>query len=548
MIRVFQPTDKIYTSNGDKILKPSKARVICKDNGDFYLNINCPIEYSAYIVPNNIIVAPTPQGEQAFRISEVSKNKHKVEAKALHVFFDSQNYVIPDKYATSITAGQALAYLNANTDATSPFTTASNITSINNYRCVRKSLYEAIMDVKARWGGHLLRDNWNITLNSSIGQDKGLVIAYRKNLQDLKATYNFDNVVTKLLPVGKDGILLPELYVYSSTQYDIPFTKVVTFSQDDIKEEDYTDEEGVIDTEAYQAALIADLRQQATQYVEANNLPTVNYTLKAQPSKIANIGDIIEVKDQRIGIDVTTEVIAYEYDAIMEKYVSLEFGNFGRNLSNLLTNIDANTKSTVDKAVSDVSSETDRIYKLLQSENIVCRGYDLLALDRLPPEDAVNVLKISQLGISQSSAGVAGTYSPVYNMATKELTASSINLGGDDLAELIDSKTEYVAGSTETLTNYYAVGKILPGASSLVFTIVLPKKLNSAPTISSLTLEVTGTSGSTATYTVTGSGWTISKAISSSGSLTLTCTSSNGLTFSANEIIIISATGALSFS
>ena len=65
-----------------------------------------------------------------------------------------------------------------------------------------------------RWGGHLVRNNYNVAINDSIGQDNGVLVRYAKNLKDISATYDWNEVATKLLPVGKDGILLPEVYVY----------------------------------------------------------------------------------------------------------------------------------------------------------------------------------------------------------------------------------------------------------------------------------------------------------------------------------------------
>ena len=44
-----------------------------------------------------------------------------------------------------------------------------------------------------------------------------LTIRYAKNLKQINCVYNWDKVVTKLMPVGKDGLLLDDLYVYSNT-------------------------------------------------------------------------------------------------------------------------------------------------------------------------------------------------------------------------------------------------------------------------------------------------------------------------------------------
>ena len=170
MIKVFGATDTLFSSNGDIIITPIKARVKNNDNGDYYLEMVCGIEYNDYIASNSILVAPTPQGEQAFRIRDITKQINKLTVKAWHVFYDSENYVIQDSYAVDKTCNEAMDYFNENTDNTSPFTMLSNITSINSYRCVRKSLYECLQTIVNRWGGHLKRDNWNISILSSIGQ------------------------------------------------------------------------------------------------------------------------------------------------------------------------------------------------------------------------------------------------------------------------------------------------------------------------------------------------------------------------------------------
>lgn len=424
MIKAFNATDKNYSSNGDAVIQATKARVKNSDNGDYYLELTCGTEFSDYIQANNILVVPTPQGEQAFRIRTVTKKNKKLEAKAWHVYYDSLNYVIADSYAYNMTCNEALQHFNAATDTESPFTMSSNITSINSYRCVRTSLAGCIDTIIDRWGGHLVRDNFNINILGSIGVDNGITIQYKKNLQELTASYDWSGVVTKLLPVGKDGILLDELYIYSDIQYDIPYTKVVSFSQDNINEDDYKDAEGNLNEEAYKEALKADLATQGQQYVNLYCLPIINYTLKGNPEKVTDIGDIIQVKDERIGVNVTTEVIAYEYDAIQKKYVSLEFGNFTNTLSDLINNIGASTSNKVDNAIVTLTSELsaalaeaqDKIWNALGSSYVIYEGDKILVVDKLPSSSARNVIRINSAGIAFSSTGINGTFTTAWTI------------------------------------------------------------------------------------------------------------------------------------
>lgn len=424
MIRAFNATDKIYNNNGDAVIAATKARVKNEDNGDFTLDLICSSEYNDYIQANNIIVVPTPGGDQAFRIRQVEKRGNKIEAKCFHVFYDAANYIIADSYAVNMTAKQALEHFNAATDNISPFSMDSDINTINNLRIVRDSLAEAVIEVIERWSGHLIRDNYNIAIKNNIGRDNGITIEYKKNLKELTASYDWSNVATKLLPVGKDGVLLNDLYVYSATQYDIPFTKTVSFQQD-LEREDYPSDE------AYLAALRADLKQQAEDYLAAACVPNINYTLKGNPEKVTDIGDIIEVRDARIGVNVLTKVIAYEYDCIANKYVSLEFGNFTPKLSSLMSNIKSDTSLQIANATSTINTEVNA---LENSVTIINNQVNTLASekqDKLTPGENINITNnIISAKDTQYEAGEN------INITNNVISASGVNvLYGTDAPE-----------------------------------------------------------------------------------------------------------------
>lgn len=430
MIKIFGITDKDYTSNGDIVLQATKAKVHKEDNGDFYISIEAPLSYIDYLVPNNIIVANTPQGEQAFRISNVENTRTKIKIKAYHVFYDSENYLIQDSYVVDKNCNDALDHLNSSTDNTSPYTTISDITKIASYRCVRKSLYEAIQVLLERYGGHLVRDNWTIGIRNSIGQDNGVTIRYGKNLKEIKATYKWDNVCTKLMPVGKDGLLLNALdptndvYLESQVQYDIPYTKTVTFDQNDIVEDDYKDEDGQVDTEAYTEALINNLVEQGENYLATNSIPVVNYTLSANVEKVSDIGDTIQVIDEKLGIDILTNIISYEYDCVLDKYTQIEFGNFTPTLSGLMNSITSQAQQIVDESIAtievtlgdELKEAQDKIWNALGSSYVIYEGDKILVVDKLPKETATNVIMINNGGIAFGQNGINGQFNSAWTI------------------------------------------------------------------------------------------------------------------------------------
>ena len=430
MIKLFKSTDLTFDSNGDKIINATKAIVHKEDNGDFYIDFECDLSYINDIVENNILVANTPQGDQAFRIGNVSKTKYKILTKAKHVFYDSQNYLIADSYVIDKDCAGAMYHLNAATEPTSPFATFSDITAVGSFRCVRKSLYEALKTVQERWGGHFIRDNFSIGLRSETGVDSDVVVRYRKNIQDITCEENWDDVVTKLLPVGKDGILLNKLdpnrsiYLTSTQKYDVPFTKTVSFNQDNISEEDFTDEEGILDEVAYYTALIEDLERQGEEYLLENSVPKISYTLKANLDTITDIGDKIKVIHEPLNLSLTASVIAYDYNCILKKYTELSFGNFGKTLTGLLSNITQATNEAITEqtnylqsAFSDeIDASVGEVWDLLDGSYVVYQGEKILVVDSLPKEDAINVLKIDKSGVSLSNNGIHGIFYNVWNI------------------------------------------------------------------------------------------------------------------------------------
>ena len=488
MIKLFKSTDKIFNSNGDKIIKASKAKVHKEDNGDFYLELECPLIYVDDIVEDAVLVVNLPQGEQAFRVTNVSKTKSKITTKCWHVFYDSKNYLIKDSYVVDKDCADAMEHLNLATEPKSPFATFSDITTVGSYRCVRKSLFEALEVVRERWGGHLVRDNFSIGLNQNIGTDTGVVIRYRKNLKEISCEENWDEVVTKLLPVGKDGILLNELepdrsvYLSAAQSYSVPYTKTVSFSQDNIDEEDFKDEDGNTDEVAYKTALVEDLELQGIKYLDENWKPKITYTLRADLENITDIGDTIEVIHEPLSINLTAAVVAFDYDCILKKYTEITFGNFQKKLSNLLNDVNNQTNEIVTEQTNqlmnsfsdELAASTDEIWNVLDGYNIIYEGDKLFILDRLPKRAAQNVIMFDENGLSISYNGLYGTFLKIFDIKgsinfspLKKVLWGVVNLGKANnhqgSIKLFNGANELLAEFTKDgiefygALNYYAV-------------------------------------------------------------------------------------------
>ncbi len=293
-----------------------------------------------------------------------------------------------------------------------------------------------------------------------------MTVEYKKNLKDITCEEKWDSVVTKLLPVGKDGLLLnaidqsASLYVLSEIQYEIPYCKTVSFTQDGVLEDDYKDASGNLNESAYKQALVDDLLQQSQEYVDAHCVPEVNYTLKAHLEKITDVGDTIEVKDKRLGIDLMTNVIAFDYDCVLGKYTEIEFGNFKQTLSGLVSNITASVNKDVTGQISDATASlqselqqaTGEIWGAMGDSYVIYDGDKILVVDSLPKESATNVLMINNGGIGFSQTGINGTFKSAWTID------GTLNMQNINVINLV---ADLIKGGTLKLGSHANVSGIL---------------------------------------------------------------------------------------
>lgn len=472
MVRIFEAGERDFNNNGLVVVNPIKCKVTHELEGDFYLDLTCGKEYLDYIKPSYLVVAPTPQGDQAFRIKSVTKTGAKIEAKAWHVMYDLQNYLILAAYSTDSTCENALLWSASKADRTCPFRFSSDIETINTYTALMVDMLTAVQEIAKLYKGHIIPDNWNISVNSTVGTDNQITISYGKNLEELTAEYDFSDVCTKVLPVGKDETIITELYLEGPTQYDVPYSRVVTFEQD-IEPESY-EVSGVVNWSAYESALESNLIDLAYEYLQEHQYPVVNYTLKGKPEMVSDVGDIIEVKDKRIGVDLLTQVISYEYDSVSGAYVSLEFGNFTNSLRNLLDNLKTDvinqTNYTVQNSVSKVNNslitvKEDLTYHIEGGFAAIIGGM-LYIGDASPVRDSTVVYKWNSGGLSRSETGMRGPFRPVINSAGSFSVYDGSTVRGELSADNglyvydADGNTSATLNSTDGLQIYNTDGDV----------------------------------------------------------------------------------------
>lgn len=422
MIKIFDATDREFSSAGNIIINPLYCKETHKKSlNGWYIDVEIPIKFKQYISKDKLCVIKTKSklNPQAFRISEnIKYSTNKITFKANHVMFDSKDYTLLDVRPTNVSGLNGLKYINERTDTNSPFIIAdSNVENTNTAYFIRKSLFEAWTIFEEKWKGVFDADNWNISFKQKVGQDNGETVAYGKNMQGFEIFEDWSNVCTKVLAVGRDGLLLPEAYLTSEIQYEVPYTKIVEF-QTELETEDQTTEN-----------LLEELRKKAIAYLKQNSTPQVSYTVNSNVNNNLEIGDTIKVLHPFVNI--FTEVLEYEYDLISEKIVSLTFGNYSRNVKARFNNI-KNTLETIRQEVSShditIKGQTELINSLNKNGYVYIDENEILILDQLPKEKAKNVWRFGLAGIGFSLNGYEGPFETAITMDGK-INADFITTG-----------------------------------------------------------------------------------------------------------------------
>ena len=400
MIKIFDSLSKTFNTNGLIVIKPISCLEIKKKSlNGWYIETEVDSLFKEYIVKDNLIVVQTKSklNPQAFRINEIEERAETIFVHADHVMFDADRYYIEDSRPTKMNALNALNYLNNRTDNPSPFSFSSDVSKIATQYVIDKSLLEAMELIEERWGGFYDADNFSIEFKETLGSNRGEVIRKKKNMISKVITEDWSNVVTKLYPKGPDGIKLPEKYLISDIQYQIPYTKSVDFDFD-------------VDEEMDEQDIISTLRELATDYLEKNKYPLVCYEIEANIKNV-EIGDKVQVIDKNLNI--LTEIQEYEYNLITKRIESIVFGNYTKDVKRRISNLKDSIQTiieTLSVQQAEIIHQTELINNLNKNGIVRITDNEILIVDRLPIKEAVNVWRFGLGGLGFSSHGYEGPF------------------------------------------------------------------------------------------------------------------------------------------
>lgn len=409
-VKIFEYGTKDFSTNGLGQIMPD----VCiehkkKSLNGWYIECEVPLKYKDLIIQDNIAVVETKEkGLQPFLI-ESPEITNKISFSASHIVFSSQRYLLDDVRPTDLICFDFLDYLNKRVDTVSPFIMHSNVSERKTHYFERKNLLEALETTEELFNGIFDIDGYDISFNTTISEISDTKLIYGKNIEGMKIYENWDSVCTKIMPVGPDGLILPEKYLVADVQYPSPYTRTIKFS---IEKENA---DGILKSES---ELINELRFMAQHYMDSNKYPKVNYTVTSSVEQSLKIGTIVPVLHPLASFE--TEVQSYDYDIMKKRVTSIEYGNYERSVKKAFGEITAKVEDVnrkTDDFLSQASREVDYLMNVAgKNGSIVFRKndkgviYEILCIDTNDINTAKTVMKLNAQGIAGGTNGVDGSF------------------------------------------------------------------------------------------------------------------------------------------
>jgi len=351
-----------FDNNGLAVLDECiKAEITEELNGEYSLYLEYPANSNKanYILEFNIVKA---EG-QIFRIYKVEReqeNIRKIKAWARHIFYDLAFYFI-----------EAVNLINANMKEALEGTIPPEAQVIFSFIGPEKNIYpvkmrnvnalEALFRLLEIYGMELKRSNFSVEILEKLGQQKDITVRYGKNIKGLRAIIDTNEFATRIYPVGENNLVLPERYVEADSSItDIlpyPITKKVEFN-------------GCKDQEQ--------LRDLAREYIKKVSNPFINITVEfLELSKTKDyeeyaslfnleLGDIVTVKHEKLGIYSELRVIKMVKDLLRPINTKVELGN---PLNTIVSKLDLT--SIVERLESKIEGAQNAVILKKNNENII---------------------------------------------------------------------------------------------------------------------------------------------------------------------------------
>ena len=426
-------------------------------NGVFELEFQYPMlgRYAADLVIDRYVKAKpnASAANQFFHIRKVSKPIDGMfTVSCEHISYALSGYPVPTVSASGNAQVAINAILTAAKNqlgkdtgfsvATTDITLSSSIALTNvSARAALGGVPGSVLDV---YGGEYEFDNHTIKLHKARGKDRGVRIAYGRNMTELKCDIDMDSAYTGIYGyVKNDNVDLHSYKAVTNSSGINAKTLIRDFSSD------FSGGDSEITQSGLDSAVSA--------YAAANdiNSPTVSMTVSfvdlsqspeyASFSELESVSlcDTVQIYHKDLNINIKAKVIKTVYDVLRERYTSIDLGSPRANFADVIKQTVNETKdlrgqlvlaksdltAAYEKAIADataaITGNSGGYVRLNPSQN----PQEILIMDTPNISTAKNIWRFNLSGFGHSSGGYSGPYK------------TAITQDGHFVADFIDTGT-----------------------------------------------------------------------------------------------------------
>lgn len=428
MITLYESIETSFTTNGLGALRDAILCYVSEErNGEFELEMEYPItgiRYKELQLRRIIMAKPNPYSDpQPFRIYAITKPINGiVTINAAHISYDMSGYPVGE-FVSNSSQTIFLEMENASV-IPCPFSFSTDIMASVDMRVSKplsmRSLLGgvdgSILDV---YGGEYEFDKFNVKLWNERGADRGVSIRYGKNLTDLKQEENCNSVYTGVYPFWYSEeyglIQLDELIVKAPGTYNFTRIYILDLSQ-----------------EWQEKPTPNQLRKKTESYIKEHHIGvpevslTVSFAQLSQGTEYAKFAlledvhlcDTVRVEFPELNVSAMAKCIKTTYDAISNKYVSIELGESRTNLASTISDQKKAISGTITKTFMQqaIENATKLIsgglggYVIMRSSTGGEHPDEILIMDTDDIATAKKVWRWNKGGLGYSSTGYNGPF------------------------------------------------------------------------------------------------------------------------------------------
>ncbi|NGT58932.1 peptidase M23, partial [Clostridium perfringens] len=368
--------------------------------------------------------------DEIFRITTCNKNTMITSIIAFQITItETQSLWLDDVRPTECSGTSSIQYIfdGANSFGfPKEIFVSSNISNTSTAYYQKMSMFNALhncdQSFKNRWGGEVLRHQYNLTINDKIGQDNGVIIREGKNLLGFKANTNIDSLCTVAIGKGFDGITGDYIESPIKNKYPRAFIKVIEYSDIKVRNESDSNDEGFETLEAAQREINKRIKEEFSekhvdevkaQYdIDFIQLEQTEEFKEYASLQILDVGDIARVYVDSLDLKLTTRVV--------EKHINYLNGTV---LKTVLSNNPVQVIKSDSQVISEIrntfiknnnSNLGDFINSMmragLKNSFVINKENETYWLDNKDPNLAKNVVRINKNGLACSTTGINGKF------------------------------------------------------------------------------------------------------------------------------------------